>query len=322
MALFTSRFSAKRMMLFCRSLAVTYDSGIPLVRGLALLVREGKGPKQRHILARLKEDVERGASFHEALSNQSAYFPSLFLGVVAAGEAGGSLSSMFTLLADHYEDELRIRRAIIRQVVYPLCVVIVAVVVIPFVRGLASTSKEVEEYVVDYVLGWSGTALRVVVAWAVISVLARLGILKRIWDPLVLYLWPLSTLKRKFLVARFLTCMGLMQRSGLSVPSSIERAAAAMDNTFLQRQLMTTVAPIRRGMTVSEAFEGVRALPLAAKQMIMVGEQTGKLDSVLLRTGKQLHDEAIHTLHVIIPLLEVALILLIGYGIATGFLIR
>ena len=330
MGLFSAQVSTKEMVPLCRQLATTYDGGIPIIKSLDLVAGMARGSKARQVIRGLSEEVQSGSTLGDAARKQARYLPQYFIELLSAGELSGQLSAMLRDLADYYEDRLAMRRSLIGMMVYP-CLQLSAAwflgsFALRLIRSLDFTGKtrfDLIEYCIGY-LWFQLRALTVAVSvFAVIVVLARMGVFKWIWGWVTNYLWPIKTVTRKFALARFFRSMSLLVGSGMNIIRCIENSAAIIVNPYIQRDLLLAVPRIDDGATLYEAFSVTRSLTPVAREMLFVGEQSGNLEDSLRKVAEYHLEEANHAVKVATRILGVVILLtmagLIGYLYITFF---
>ena len=153
----------------------------------------------------------------------------------------------------------------------------------------------------------------------ILAVAARTGLLKLVWDPVSLHIWPFASLVRKLEVSFYLRALALLLRSGVDIVRSAERSAALVRNTYLRKDLLRVVQPLQSGATLAQAFSLCRYLPPFARGMLRVGEQS---DLVVAsdKAAELLRQEAMHPLHLGVTLVEAILILMLGGLLCSGIL--
>ncbi|MBN2307371.1 MAG: type II secretion system F family protein [Candidatus Hydrogenedentes bacterium] len=312
MGLVSSQLPKKRIASLCHELHMLYEAGIPVLRIFELLAGQRRQRRIRDILIRTADRIREGATLGEALRPEARYFPQFVVEMIASGDAAGVLATVLRDLAAYYDELVAIRRAFIRGLVYPACILAGALFIIPYfkeaVTCLFVTHASLGEYTLHFVLtrirGWGPPIV-------ILIVLARLGILKWLWAPIGTHVPPFSTLTRKFAIARFFRCMAILLDAGMDTIRAIERAAAVTSNPFVRNDLLKAVPIVQSGGTLEDAFAGSDYLPPVAHQMIVTGEASGCLDDSLLRLSKSLLDEAYHTLKVISLAIETAVFIML-----------
>ncbi len=296
MGLFSSKFSTKRMAQLSYQLSSMTNGGIPIVRALSLLRESPHGKPFHKILPSMIDVLRRGGTLGDALRKESKYLPDMFVETMIAGEVAGRQDVVLEDLTKHYEQMLRLIRLYWRGAMYPICLLITWWFIIPFVSGFILTSLSPEAYILQfmwYMLRAYGPMFLAIV------ILARLGILRKITDPIFSRIRPIAGLWRRFALARFCRCMGVMLGAGLTIRQSIERSAAVTTHPRLKRALCQAVPLVQQGESLHEALSRTGVLPEMVQEMVNVGELSGRDEELLYKCADYLYAEAAYPVHVI-----------------------
>lgn len=336
MGLFSSQISAKKMVPLCRELATSYDAGIPIVRSLEIIGEQQEDRRVRAIFTQMADGVKSGDTLNEAARKQDKYFPSFFMELIASGEIGGKLDVMLRDLADYYEDRLERQRNVMRMMALPVIELIAAWFLGTFalrlvgqLTGLLSgrgggASFDFEAFFKDY--GWfQAKALGGFgIAFVIIVILSRMGVFGWISGLFTTHIFPMSAVTKRFALARFFRSLSLLLGAGVYVPAAIERSAAVTANPYIERDLLKTIPPIKEGKTLVEAFRQTKYLTPTAREMLLVGEQSGKLDEALRKVADYHFEEANQAVDIAAKIFGVLLVLAvaitIGYVIVTFYM--
>ena len=319
MGLWSSQLSTKRMGYLCRELAALARSDIPIIRSIELIAEHNR--PLHVLLTRLADRLHTGATLAEALRAESARFPPLFVETIAVAEQAGAIGRVLGQLADYYEEQLSIRRAFFRALIYPASVLLTAAYVIPVFTFIAlATYRDLPSSAIGHFLlrFFGGVAAQWLIIFGVLRVLSWLGLLRRLRGFVAGHVPPFAMLFRQFAIARFLRGFALQLDSGLSVGPSLRNAAALTEIPAVQRDLLRAVASIQQGRTLHEAFTHVRRMPPLALDMLHTGEQAGRTGDSLERAGDYLHDQASHTLEIIARVAQAVTIVVVAVMIFGG----
>lgn len=308
LGVFSPKLSTKRMAHLSQMLLMMTKGGIPIVRALTLLQEEAHGRPYRKLLPPIIDALQRGETLATALRTQSKYLPDLFVEMMIAGDISGKHEAVLEEVARHYAQVLEIQRLYLRGAMYPILLLITAFVIIPYVRGLLFTKHSVEWYSVLFLWGLVRQHGPVVF---VIWVLARLGLLRRITDPVLSRMWVIAKFWRRFALARFCRCMAILLDAGLGLRQAIERSAAVTTHPQLKRALCKAVPMVQQGVPLDEALNATGILPEMVSNMVHIGEASGRAEEMFGKCADYLYAEAIHPVQTIGIGLEAYLILLI-----------
>lgn len=334
MGLFSPQVPAKRLAPLCREMAMAYEAGVPILNTLDLLARAEDDFKLRRILSRMRDDVREGATLGGAARVHSKYLPPFFIELIESGEVGGSLDVVFNDLANYFEDSADMRRHVTQLLLGPVIRLVAAwflgtfaLRLLPQIRELASGKGETKfdfaSYLRDYFAFQSSALLLFATMFLLCLVLSRVGLFGWFSGFFSAHVWPLSTVTRKFGLARFFRTMSLLLTSGLRVDMCVARSAAATANPWMERDLLRVLPRIRDGDTLVEAFSACHYLTPLAKEMLEVGERSGKLAESLHKIAQYHLSEASHAVKMATKVATVVIILgvgsLIGYIVITFF---
>lgn len=330
MGLFSAKISTQEMVPLCRQLATTYDAGIPILRGLALLKENAQGKSSRDVLQSMSDRVTNGSTLGEAARANEKRLPGYFIELLSAGERSGQLAVMLRDLADYYEDQLVMRRSIMFSMLYPSFQLSAAWFMGTFALRLigqldfnGKTQFSFSTYLHEYAV-FQGKAMMIFGLLVVAAVvLSRFGIFQWIWGWFATFVWPIKNVTRKFALARFFRSMSLLIGSGMPIRACIENSAAITSNPYIQRDLLKAVPFVSEGSTLVQAFAGSTTLTSMARQMLMVGEQSGNIEQALMKVSQYHLAEANHATKVAARVSNVLILLLIaslvGYIYITFF---
>jgi len=328
----TGSIKGRDLAVFTRQFATMINSGLPLVQCLEILSKQTESQALRSATSDVTADVEAGAGLADALGRKSKAFDSLFVNMVAAGEAGGILDEILVRLATHIEKADALRRKVKGAMTYPTVVGVVAIgatvfmlmFIIPVFAKVFSDFGGQLPLPTRIVVGLSDLLKQ---SWWLIG--AGLGALgygvklfyrtergRRRIDGLLLRAPLIGDILRKAAIARFTRTLGTMVSSGVPILDGLDVTARTSGNKVIEDAVMATKASIREGETISEPLRKSKVFPPMVVQMISVGEETGALDTMLEKIANFYDDEvntAVDTLtSVIEPVMIVAMGLLVG----------
>jgi type IV pilus assembly protein PilC len=319
MGLMSPQISTKTLVPICRQLSTAYDAGIPLVQALSLTRNALGDTRAKEVLGGMEADIRAGSTLAEAAQRQRRYLPPILLSLLAAGEAGGRLDAMLGDLADYYEERLAMRRTIMGMLALPTLQLLAAWFLGTFAIGLVGNlsldprSKfTLGGYFNQYLVFQGSVLLAAGIGAAAVIALGRAGVLRGAGGMLSMRLWPLSLVTRRYALARFFRSFALLIASGLPIHRAIEHSAAAAGNSYVERQVLGAIPPVMEGQTLTEAFSRVRVLTPAAREMLHVGEESGRLDRTLRKVADYHMAEANHAVQIATRVAGVGIVLLVG----------
>jgi type IV pilus assembly protein PilC len=331
MGLVSSQISTKSLVPLCRQLATSYDAGIPILKSLEILQSESRDRQTQQVLTSISEDIQKGATLGDAARSQEKYLPPFFIELLSTGEMGGRLDVMLRDLAQYYEDRQTLQRKIVTSLIYPVIQLNMAwflgsfaLMIIGSLNLESSAAFNFDTFFAEYLAFQAKAAIVFGILVVVAIVLARMGILKYIWGWFSTYVWPFRGVTRKFGLARFFRSMSLLVGSGMNIKSCIQNSAAVTANPYMQKDLAQAVGPVSDGATLTQAFGTSRFLNATAREMLMVGEQSGELEKSLLKVSEYNTQEATHALKklttVMAMLISLAVCGVVGYIIISFYM--
>ena len=316
MGIFSTKLSTKTLAPLCRQLAASYGAGIPITRSLELVSQTSGNKQARFVLTSMEQAIRRGATLTQAMRAQDRYLPELFIELVSGGEVGGRLDIIFRDLAAYYEDRLTIQRLIVAKSAYPAFLLVAAWFLGTFslmlVNRLGTRGFTLEGYLGHYVRFHVAALFVYGILFAGCVALSRYGILGLIWGAFSTYVWPISAVARRFATARFFRSLSLMIASGIPITQAIEKSAGATGNPYIAADLVKAIPKVMAGRTLVEAFAASHFLSPTAREMLLVGEQTGKLDEQLNKLAQYQTEEALHAVNIAMRAGEVLITLTVG----------
>ena len=327
--------SGKELAIFTRQFATMIDAGLPLVQCLDILGAQQENPSFKKVILKIKEDVESGATFADALSKHPKVFDALFVNLVAAGEVGGMLDTILARLADYIEKSMKLAKKIKGAMVYPSTILAVAVVVtvvlllyvIPIFAKMFSDFGQALPAPTQFVLKLSDFTRKyflVVIAFFFLLGAAfrwyyRQETGRRNIDRLLLRLPVAGSLLQRIAVARFSRTLGTMVSSGVPILESMDIVARTAGNKIIEEAIVKARGSISEGKTIAEPLAESSVFPPIVTQMVSVGEATGALDAMLVKIADFYDDEVDSAVEAMTALLEP--ILMIFLGVVIGGLV-
>ncbi len=325
---FQKKASQKDLAIFTRQFATMIDAGLPLVQCLDILGEQQEKDSFKKVILKVKEDVEAGSTFADALKKHPRVFDELFVNLVAAGEVGGILDTILARLAAYIEKAMKLAKQIKGAMVYPSTIVAVALVVtvvlllyvIPIFGKMFSDFGQELPAATVFVLGVSAFAQKYILAiFAGIVVLAlairwyyRQENGRRNIDRLLLRAPIFGSLIRRISVARFSRTLGTMVASGVPILESMDIVARSAGNKIIEEAIVKARTSISEGKTIAEPLAESKVFPAMVTQMVGVGEATGALDTMLNKIADFYDDEVDAAVAALTSLLEPLLMVFLG----------
>jgi len=325
---FEPKITTKDLVVFTRQFATMIDAGLPLVQCLDILSRQQPNRTFKKILTQVKESVESGSTFADALKKHPKAFDELYVNLVAAGEVGGILDTILNRLAAYIEKALKLKKQVKSAMTYPTTIIGIAVVVIAVI--LIFVIPAFEKMFADFggtlpaptqmVINLSNFIQHYILV-IIGGFIATVWLIKRIYrtpkgrekiDDWALKAPIFGILIRKVAVAKFTRTLGTMISSGVPILDGLEIVAKTAGNKTVEKAIYRVRQSISEGKTIAEPLEKSGVFPPMVCQMIAVGEQSGAIDTMLNKIADFYDDEVDDAVGNLTAMMEPLLMLFLG----------
>jgi type IV pilus assembly protein PilC len=333
-----SGLTDKDLVVFTRQFGTMINAGLPLIQCLDILATQSENKVLRETVADVKNHVESGSTFSDALRKHPKVFDDLYVNMIHAGEVGGLLDTILTRLAKHIEKAMKLKGQIKSAMVYPIAILGVAVIVISvlMVWVIPIFAKMFAEMSGGKV-GLPGPTQLVIdisnffqnyIVYIVIALAAAIYGTKRYYnttngrvviDRLLLRLPIFGDIIRKAAVAKFTRTLGTLITSGVPLLEGLGICAKTSGNKVIEEALLGARISISSGKTISEPLAKSQVFPKMVTHMISVGESTGALDAMLGKIADFYEDEVDQAVAAMTSLLEP--IMMVVLGTIIGFIV-
>ena len=329
------RIKTADLLIFTRELATLLGAGMPLDRSLTTLTDLAQTPELKRVTSEILEAVRGGTSLAEALAQHPKVFPPLYVNMVKAGEVGGMLDQVLQRLLEYLAAAQELRDEVISALTYPLILVGVGglsvatllIFVLPKFATMFADLGQTLPLSTRMMLSISDFFTS---PWSLIGVPAIIGAIyglyrymqnsqRMAFDAFKLRMPVLGRLLRLTEVARFARTLGTLLRSGVPMLQALDIVRAVSGNQVISQALGEVQVGVREGAGMAGPLSRSGAFPPLALQMIAVGEDTGKLDEMLLTTAEFFDREVRNDVKRLTRLLEPAMILIMG--LIVGFMV-
>lgn len=337
MSMFTSLFDRVKfndIVNFTRQLATMITAGLPLTEALGILEQQSKPAMQKVVSSILKE-IEGGSSLADGMAKQEGtVFSRVYIALVRAGEAAGVLDTILKRLADTLEKQREFRAKTKSALIYP-GIVLSAMGVVAFIMMAFVVPKLTSMYTdfgaqlplpTKILIGVSSIFANFwyVVIGGVILFIYMFRTWKktpqgaRAWDTLLLKIPIMGILQRQIILTEFTRTISLLLSAGISLLTALDIVADAMDNMLYREAVRFTSKDVEKGLSLADAISKYPLFPALLGQMISVGEQTGKLDEVILKISAFYEAESEHAIKNLTTAIEPLIMIILGVGV--GFI--
>ncbi len=327
------RVKPKELVMFYRQLAILFEANIPLLDSLGAVAKQIKNPYFEEILSEVESDVRGGESLSQALAKHKKVFSDFYINVIKSGEATGKLSKVLKYLADHAEEEYVLNSKIKGAFSYPVFIlsafVLIAILMMVYViPQLTKIFDQVETELPlltkiligtsDFFRSWFWL-VGIVIVGAVIGLRywVKTDPGRLAWDHFKLKIPILGKLFKKIYLTRFAENFSTLLKGGLPILEALEISSKVVGNKVFSNLISRAREEARKGGDISTAFERAeKNIPPSAVQMIKAGEKTASLDNILEKLANFYRGEVDRTVNNLTQLIEPALILILGAGVA------
>ena len=330
---FLDHVQSKDMVLFSRQLAVMVSAGVPLVRALEVMVLQTTSRALKKMVVEIAANVRGGVRLSSALANHSDVFDNFYINMVRTGETSGKLDEVLNYLADEQEKNYDLMSKIRGAMVYPIFIIcavaavmfIMMTFVVPKLTSVLTESgvalplpTKIMITVATFFAHWWIVILIAMVALIILTPLwikkSRVG--RYSWDLIKLKVPVLGNLFQKVYLVRFTRSLTTLLVGGVPINLALKIVADVVSNSIYHDLILKTAKSVEDGYSISSVFATSKAIPQMLSQIMVIGEQTGQLDTVLDRMANFYAREIENILGKLTTLLEPLIIVFLGVIVA------
>jgi len=324
-----SRVKAKDRVIFSRQLATLLNAGLPLIQSLRNVNNQTPSKPLKIIITKIITDVEAGAPLAKAMGKYPDVFNQVYISLIAAGEASGTLDKALERLADQQEKDADIVSKVRGAMIYPLIVlgVMILVVVFMLVKVLPQVKTLYAETgganlplvtqvllaISDFVVQWWWILVIAMVVLAVFTTRwARTLGGKRVIDKLKMKAWPVGTLFMKLYMARFARTGTTLIASGVPLLQMLTITGKAVDNMYVEDSITKATEKVKTGKSLGTALTGDPNFLELVPSMLKIGEQSGSMEQMLGKAADYYERELDNEIKAIQTIIEPVMMILMG----------
>ena len=322
------RVKLKDLAVFSRQFATMINSGLPLLRTLAILEDQTESTSLKKVVGEMRLDVERGTSLSQALGRHPKAFSPLYVSMAKAGEAAGTLDQVLLRLADTIEREVSLRHKVKSAMTYPIVVFVMVLLilaamllfVVPTFKDLYADLGGTLPLPTRFLLGLSEALRKFFLVFVAVGI--GLGIVFRRWKKTSngKYRWDRFKIKvpifgplfHKTALSRFSRTLGVLSRSGVPILQSLDIVAETVNNEVVARAVKDVQVGVKEGENIATPLSRHDVFPPMVVQMIAVGEETGALDTMLEKIADFYDEEVTAAVESLTSLIEPVMIGVVG----------
>jgi len=328
-----NKLSQKDIGFFTDELATLLESGLPLDKSLTVLIDlTDDNERLSKLISKVLEKVKGGSSLADALEKQTGIFSKFYLNMLRAGEAGGNLGEVLVRLSEYLERSRELKETVSTALIYPAILLVMSLaslfvmllfVVPQFTEMFASAGKElpVSTQIVVGLANWLKNYWWVLIG-AVLFATSYMKfqmadpVRKKKWDGIFLKLPMAGTIILHKETANISRTLGTLLGNGVSIISAMVIVRETVDNLVMADAIQETEEQLKQGKHMYDALHNKGIFPKMAMQMIKMGEETGRLEEMLLRVATMYDKQLRVSIARLLALLEPALIITLGLMIA------
>ncbi len=320
--------STRDLSLMTRQVAVLLNAGMPLADALNALLQQTSKARLRKTIVDVRTRVMEGTSLADALAGHTRIFSPIYVNMVRAGEASGSLEVVLDRLANILEHQARMKAKVLSTLAYPSFMVVFAIAIISFLtfvivpRITQLFEKQGQElptltkaliattgFIGDYWLLLIGGVIGSFALW-------RYWISRpngrRTWDRIKLKFPLYGGLHLKLICGRFARILGTMLQSGLTMMRALNVVGTVVDNRYVEDILEDVKASVRRGQGLATPLRASGLFPPMLIHMTELGEKSGELENMLIKVADTYDEDVQITIDAVVSLLEPIIIVIMG----------
>ena len=341
----------KDLVIFTRELSTMISAGVSLPRGLDTLAAQTENKYFKDVVTAINHDVESGMPLAEAMAKFPRVFSEVYVNMIGAGEAGGILDDIMKRLALQVEKDSAIRHKVKSAMAYPMVILTITVIaffgimlfVIPkigkilhdlggpnakfpiYTQVLLNLSSFLTSHSIMQaiplvnklpLIGSLPNAIMILAIMAVGSIYLRRYVRTKDgqykFHLLMLHVPVLKNLLIKIAVARFARTFSSLMSSGVTVLEALEVTGKAMGNRVIAKQLEQVAEAVKNGQSLGKQLLAAPYFPPIVGQMIIVGEETGKIDEILVKVAEFYEEEVDAVIDSLASIIEPVMIVLLG----------
>ncbi|WP_396289556.1 type II secretion system F family protein [Curtobacterium sp. KT1] len=318
----------KDLAIMSRQASTMLTSGLSLLRALSILADQTENKKLKDILGKVRDDVERGVSFSDAVAKYPVDFPPIMINMIRAGETGGFLDQAMDSIATNFEKEHKLRSTIKSAMTYPVVVLVMSLVavvimlifIVPIFQKMFS-SLGGQLPLPTMVLVYASNAMVYVGPVLLVAAIAfwvwwrankNTERVRAFVDPLKLRLPVFGQLNRKIVIARFSRNLSDMIGAGVPILQGLQIAGEVSNNYMVEKALRRVSEAVRKGESIAAPLAKESIFPAMVSQMVAVGEDAGSLEIMLEKIAAFYDSEVESTTEALTSLIEPLLIAFLG----------
>ncbi len=325
---FMGRPSTQDVAVLTRQLATLVGAGIPLFESLNALIEQIENEQLKRALTNVREQVREGTSFAKALEAHPTVFPPLYINMVRAGEASGTLTQVLQRLTQFMESQAKLKGKVTSALAYPILMAIigttlVSILMIAVVPNVTTIFASMDQALPWYTALLIATSDFMAAYWWLLLALLGLSIYtfrrwrrtpkgKLRWDIFMLKVPIFGKVVLMLSIARFARTLATLLASGVALLTAMDIVSNVLGNAALEKVVLEAIGSIREGQSIAEPLKRSGRFPPIVTHMITIGEKSGQLEGMLESVANAYDTEVENRVQILTSLLEPLIIVMMG----------
>lgn len=326
------RVKSSELVVFTRQFATMINAGLPLARCLGVMSQQTPNPGLAATVEDVLHDVEGGLALSNAMAKHPKVFNTLYVSMVKAGETGGILDAVLTNIAENLEKNEDIKSKIKSSMAYPILMFIMSIVlvivmlvfIVPVFTGMFAqlggelplpTQILVTLSALIKNTWWFGIPLTILAVWGIRKTLDIPAVRFR-WDGIKLSIPVVGPVVRQQSVSRFARTLGTLSSAGVPILEALDVVENTVGNAMISAEVAKISAGVKEGQTIAQPLGKCKVFPPMVVQMVAVGEESGAMDTMLIKVAEFYDKEVATTIDGLSTIIEP--VMLIGVGVIIG----
>ncbi|MBU0972552.1 MAG: type II secretion system F family protein [Proteobacteria bacterium] len=323
-----ARIKSSDIAMVTRLISTLLSAGFPLVKAVSTVVGQTRSASFQRVLSRIKDAIEEGSSFADALALHPHVFSPVYINMVAAGESSGTLEIVLERLADFAEKREETKKKIQASLAYPMIMAVIGFLVLVvlltyIVPGIIEIFSDLNQtlptptriliLVSDFFKSfWWAVLLLPLLAAGIVYFVRKTGKGMLFTDKVVISLPIAGKLLQKLIAARFSRTLGSLLENGVPMLTALKITRSIAGNKVVSDLIGTAIQSVEQGGELGETLSKSRFFPTLASQMIKVGEKSGKMEQMLEKSADLYERDVQAALSAATALIEPIIILVMG----------
>ncbi|HET9721811.1 MAG TPA: type II secretion system F family protein [Candidatus Saccharimonadales bacterium] len=326
---FRGRVPTKVRIIFSRQLSTLINAGLPLVQSLTTVQQQTQNKNLESIIAKIVADIEAGSSLADALSKYPGVFDEVYVSLVAAGEASGTLDTSLDRLATQQEKDADVVSRVRGAMIYPLIVLLVLFGIVIFMTTtvlpqVVAFYKQLPGAKLPFITAWLLDLSHVITRfwWIVLVILICAVYALRKWsktpggihffDSLKMHMWPIGPLMNRLYMSRFARTSSTLIGSGVPMIKMLNTTAKAVGNSVIANSINQAAESVKGGKSLSDSLKDDPNFLDLVPNMIRIGEQSGQLEGMMAKVADYYEKEVDNQIKSVSTIIEPVLMIIVG----------